>query len=58
MDSLFKPVLDASEGDFTANQIQGVFGMFVPVLDDEQGAAAPSTSVKDLLGGGFIPFAR
>lgn len=40
MDSLFKPVLDISEGDFTANQIQGVFGMFVPVLDDNQGAVS------------------
>ena len=44
MDSLFRPVLDISEGAFTVNQIQGVFGEFVPVLDDEQGVVAPPAS--------------
>lgn len=43
MDSLFHPVLDISEGTFTGNQVQGVFGLFVPVIDDDQGAAAAST---------------
>ena len=56
MDSLFRPVLDISEGTFTANQVQGVFGEFVPVLDDAQGAAvAATTNVnwRNLLGVGF-----
>lgn len=43
IDSLFHPVLDISEGTFTGNQIQGVFGLFVPVIDDTQGDAVAST---------------
>lgn len=57
-DSLFRPVLDEQEGTFTANQVQGVFGEFVPVIDDAQGDEAPSTSVKDIISMGIIAFAR
>ena len=52
----FKPAIDIAGGDLTADQVQGVFGEFKPVLDDAQ--VSVSTAVKDLLGGGVIPFAR
>ena len=46
-DSLFKPVLDTSEGTLTANQVQGVFGEFKPVIDDAQTAAPSAKAVSE-----------
>ena len=52
----FKPVIDIAGGALTANQVQGVFGEFKSALDDAQ--TAVTNVVKDLIGGGVIPFAR
>lgn len=52
----FKPAIDIAGGTLTADQVQGIFGEFKSVLDNAQ--TAVTTAVKDLLGGGVIPFAR
>ena len=52
----FKPVIDIAGGSLTADQVQGVFGEFKAVLDAAQVSIV--TAVKDLLGGGIIPFPR
>ena len=51
----FVPVLDESV-TFSQDNVQGVFGQFMPVLDEAAGAV--STVVKDIIGGGIVPFAR
>lgn len=50
-DSIFAPVLDISDGTLTSNQVQGVLGLFVPVLDDSQGAPveSPATAKPAIL---------